>query len=56
MIPEGKSAQQFFITAAPWVAETVRDFHLRTTAKEKQTSQSVSLIVKEKDALAGATP
>jgi len=54
MIPEGKSEQGFFITAAPWVPETVREFHLRTEGKEKQASQSVRLIVKEKDALAGA--
>jgi len=54
MIPEGKSEQHFFITAAPWVPETVREFHVRTTGKEKQASQSVRLIVREKDALAGA--
>lgn len=56
MIPEGKSEQQFFITAAPWVPETVREFHVRTTGKEKQASQSVRLIVRKQGALAEARP
>ena len=54
MIPEGQSEQQFFITAADWVSETVREFHVRTTGKEKQTSQSVRLIIRKPEALAKA--
>lgn len=56
MIPEGKSEQHFFITAASWVPETTREFHVRTTGKEKQASQSVRLIIRKPDALANSQP
>ncbi|MEM1442105.1 MAG: c-type cytochrome domain-containing protein [Verrucomicrobiota bacterium] len=54
MIPEGKSEQQFFITAAPWVPDTVREFHVRATSGNKEASSPVRLIVRPKDALAAA--
>lgn len=56
MIPEGKSEQQFFITAADWVPEMVREFHLRTTGDEKQATASARLIVRKKDPIASAKP
>ena len=45
MIPEGKSEQQFFLTAAPWVPETSRLFHLKTAEDEKQSTVPVRLRV-----------
>ncbi|MEN8715000.1 MAG: c-type cytochrome domain-containing protein, partial [Verrucomicrobiales bacterium] len=30
MIPDGKSEQRFFVTAAKWVPDMVREFHVRT--------------------------
>jgi len=45
MIPVGKNEQRFSITAAKWVPNTVREFHIRTTADDKQTSQTVRIRV-----------
>lgn len=48
MIPEGKDEQRLFITAADWVPETVREFHLRTTTAPKEGTRTVRLrVVKE---------
>ena len=48
MIPEGKDEQRLFISAAEWVPEMVREFHLRTTTAPKEGTQTVRLrIVKE---------
>ncbi|MCG8600015.1 MAG: hypothetical protein MI807_07735 [Verrucomicrobiales bacterium] len=45
MIPEGKSEQLFFVSAAKWVPETVREFHLRTTQDGKQCTKPVRIRV-----------
>ena len=47
MIPEGQSEQRFWITAAKWVPETVRMFHLQSRVDGKQTSQPIKLIVEK---------
>ena len=39
LVVEGQTERQFFITAAPWVPETTRQFHLRTTADGGQASR-----------------
>lgn len=49
MIPVGKSEQRFFVTAAKWVPETVREFHLRATADGNQVSIPVRLRVVKPD-------
>lgn len=46
MIVEGQTEREFFITAAKWVPETTRVFHLRTTADGGQCSQPVVLHVR----------
>jgi len=46
MIIEGQTEREFFITAAKWVPETTRLFHLRTNADGGQCSQPVMLHVK----------
>ena len=46
MIIEGQTEREFFITAADWVPETTRMFHLRTTADGGQCSQPVVLHVR----------
>ncbi len=42
---QGESERQFFITAAKWVPETTRPFHLRTEVEGIQTSWPVILHV-----------
>ncbi|MDF1739407.1 MAG: hypothetical protein P1U86_09630 [Verrucomicrobiales bacterium] len=54
MIPEGKDEQRFFISAADWVAGTVREFHLRTTTAPKEGTQTVRLRVVKEEAVAAA--
>ena len=54
MIPEGKDEQRFFITAADWVPETEREFHLRTTTAPKEGTQTVRLRVVRDDGVAAA--
>lgn len=49
MIVEGQTERDFFITAAKWVPETTRLFHLRATAEKGQTSWPVLLHVRHKD-------
>lgn len=55
MIPVGKDDQRFFITAAKWVPDTVREFHIRTTADGKQASTPVRIRVRSADKMA-STP
>ena len=43
---QGESERQFFITAAKWVPETTRPFHLRAEVEGKQTSWPVILHVR----------
>lgn len=45
MIVEGQTKREFFITAAPWVPEGARVFHLRTTDAGTQTTLPVLLRV-----------
>jgi hypothetical protein len=47
MIVEGQTEREFFITAAKWVPETTRTFHLRTTEDGGQCSQPVILHIKQ---------
>ncbi|MEM7603559.1 MAG: hypothetical protein AAF357_19370, partial [Verrucomicrobiota bacterium] len=54
MIPEGKNEQEFFLTAAPWVEEMDRLFHLRGTQDDGQATQPVRLKVRKPSALADA--
>lgn len=46
MIPAGQSEQRFFITAADWVPESTRSFHLRTNAAGKHATRPIVLHVK----------
>ncbi|MDA9922965.1 hypothetical protein N9E25_06475 [Verrucomicrobiales bacterium] len=45
MIPDGKSEQRFFVTAAKWVPDMVREFHVRTTQDGKQSTKAVRIRV-----------
>lgn len=45
MIPANQNEQQLFITAAKWVPEMTRMFHLRTTADGEQVTQAVRLVI-----------
>jgi hypothetical protein len=44
----GESERQFFITAAKWVPETTRPFHLQASVEGKQTSWPVILHVRNR--------
>lgn len=46
LIVEEETERQFFITAAPWVAETTRSFHLLARADGSQASPWVTLRVR----------
>jgi hypothetical protein len=46
MIVEGQTERTFSITAAQWVAETSRMFHIRTTEDGGQSSRPVLLNVR----------
>ena len=48
LIVEGTSERQFFITAADWVPETTRVFHLRSKEEGGQTSWPIIVHVKRK--------
>ena len=50
MIVEGQTEREFYITAANWVPETTRLFHLRATAEKGQTSWPILLHVRQKEA------
>jgi hypothetical protein len=50
----GDSERQFFITAAKWVPETKRLFHLRANVEGNQTSWPVLLHVGARTSLAGS--
>ena len=45
LIVEGQSERQFFLTAAPWVPEQTRIFHLKANEDGGQTSWPVILKV-----------
>lgn len=47
MIPEKAVEQRFFITAADWVPESTRTFHLRTPADGGRVSQTIIVHVKK---------
>ncbi|MCB1232634.1 MAG: hypothetical protein KDN19_20470, partial [Verrucomicrobiae bacterium] len=49
MIPEQAVEQKFFITAADWVPDSTRTFHLRTGADGGRVSQSIILHVKNRE-------
>ncbi len=46
MIPAGQTEREFFITAAPWVPETERLFHLRAIVKGNPTTWPILLKVR----------
>ncbi|MFK7821483.1 MAG: c-type cytochrome domain-containing protein [Planctomycetaceae bacterium] len=48
MIVEGQTEREFFITAAKWVPETSRLFHLKATAEKGQTAWPIVLHVRRK--------
>jgi hypothetical protein len=48
LIVEGQNERTFFITAAKWVPESTRTFHLRSEAEGNQTSWPVVLHVRAK--------
>lgn len=47
LIVEGTSERTFFLTAAKWVPETTRTFHLKAQAEGNQTSWPIRLRVKK---------
>jgi WD40 repeat protein len=49
MIPEGKDRQRFFITAAEWVPESTRHFHLRTAEAGGHATPPIVLRVVARD-------
>ncbi len=51
----GESEREFFITAAPWVPEQSRLFHLRIDAEGGQTSWPVLLHVRKSQQVAGTS-
>lgn len=51
LIVEGQNERTFFITAAPWVPETTRTFHLRAQVDGNQTSLPVTLHVRRKSGM-----
>lgn len=46
MIVEGQSERDFFITAAKWVPETSRQFHLKASTQGGKTSTPVIIHVR----------
>lgn len=46
LIVEGQSERTFYLTAAPWVPETTRTFHLQTGVTGKQSSWPIVLHVR----------
>jgi WD40 repeat protein len=48
LVVEGQNERQFFLTAAEWVPETTRVFHLRSKEGGAQTSWPIILHVKKK--------
>jgi hypothetical protein len=55
MIVEGQDERMFFITAAPWVPEQSRLFHLQAQVDGNQTSWPVRLHVRRPPALTAAS-
>lgn len=54
LIVEGQNERSFFITAAPWVPESSRLFHLKTDAGGKVASLPVLLHVRRPDVVASS--
>ncbi len=52
LIPEDATERTFFITAASWVPDTTRTFHLRTAEDGKQVSQPVVIHVRKQETVA----
>jgi len=48
LIPAGQTQRQFFITAANWVPETTRTFHLRTGSGGGQATWPVTVKIRKK--------
>lgn len=48
---QGENEREFFITAAKWVPETTRPFHLRAEVEGNQTSWPVMLHVRHRSAI-----
>ena len=53
---QGETERKFFITAAKWVPETVRPFHLHTEVDGNQTSWPVMLHVRNRSDISESTP
>ena len=47
LVPSGKDEREFMITAAPWVPEGSRQFHLRSKEEGGQTSRPVTIHVRK---------
>ncbi|MCP5542043.1 MAG: hypothetical protein H7A53_13260 [Akkermansiaceae bacterium] len=52
MIPEDATEQRFFITAADWVPESTRYFHLRTKNADGQATRPIVLHIRKRGAVA----
>ncbi len=52
MIPAGATEQRFFITAADWVPESTRTFHLKASQDSGRASQAIVIKVVRDEALA----
>ena len=52
MIPAGATEQRFFITAADWVPESTRTFHLKVSQVSGRASQAIVIKVVRDEALA----
>ncbi len=52
----GETEREFFITAAKWVPETTRLFHLRAEVEGNQTSWPVVLHVRNPSTVALSSP
>ncbi len=48
LVVRGQNEREFMITAAPWVPETTRQFHLRAKAEGYQTTRPITLRVRNK--------
>ena len=53
---QGETERTFFITAAKWLSETTRPFHLRSEVEGNQTSWPVILHIRNRRDIAAAKP
>lgn len=56
LLLQGQNQREFFITAAPWVPESTRQFHLKANVAGGITSLPVTLKVRRQDQLSKAKP